>query len=208
MKSSHSLALGLAVFLTAIGTTSIRAEDWTTTDGQVYHEVVVVKVEPDAVTILHHDGGGLIPLLKLSPELRKRFNYDPAAAEAAAVARVQADAANALALQAEIEQARIQKQLKLQAQDAQTPPSTGGGNATDAGSFSASDSSNSVEASHHSISELIGSMQGLRLDPSEPGHHTTSSLLISSHNLDADLSDPNHHTRDQLFSSDPLSGRQ
>ena len=52
----------------------LRAEDWTTTDGKVYQNVSVIKVEPDAVTILHHDGGGLIPMTKLSPALRTRFH--------------------------------------------------------------------------------------------------------------------------------------
>ena len=65
----------------------LRAEDWTTTDGKVYHDVTVLKTDPDAVTILDHDGGALVPLSTLSPDLQKRFNYDPAKAAIAAAER-------------------------------------------------------------------------------------------------------------------------
>jgi hypothetical protein len=79
------------------------AEDWTTADGKVYREVKVIRVEPDAITILYKDGGALIPLQKLSPTLQRRFSYDPIKAKAAAEARIREDAESARELQAEID---------------------------------------------------------------------------------------------------------
>ena len=116
MKSPLSLAL--AAVLTTMSGVSLWAEDWTTTDGKVYQEVKVVKTEPDAITILYRDGGALVPLAKLPPDLQKRFNYDPAQAKAAAEARAEADAKNAKALQAEKEAAEKQKALALAAEKA------------------------------------------------------------------------------------------
>jgi hypothetical protein len=78
-----------------------HAEDWTTTDGKVYKDVKVMKLEPDAVTILDSDGGALVPLATLSPDLQEKFNYDPVKARAAAAARAKADQANPAALEAE-----------------------------------------------------------------------------------------------------------
>ncbi len=89
------------------------AETWTTTDGKVYVDVKVVRVEDDAVTVLCKDGGAMIPLFKLPPPLQKRFSYDPVKAKAAAEIRAKADAENAAELQAEMDQA---KKLKLQQQ--------------------------------------------------------------------------------------------
>jgi len=92
------LALALAFF-----STSLFAEDWTTTDGTNYQNVRVVRVEDDAVTILYKDGGALVFLNKLPPDLQERFDYDPVKAKAAAEARAKADAENAQELQAEIQ---------------------------------------------------------------------------------------------------------
>jgi beta-glucanase (GH16 family) len=60
-----------------------RAEDWTTTDGKTYRQITVVKVEDDAVTILDDDGGALVPLASLPPDLQQRFHYDPDKAKVA-----------------------------------------------------------------------------------------------------------------------------
>jgi hypothetical protein len=57
----------------------VRAEDWITTDGKTYKDVKVVTTEADAVTIIDNDGGARIPLVMLSPDLQKRFNYNPPA---------------------------------------------------------------------------------------------------------------------------------
>jgi beta-glucanase (GH16 family) len=76
----------------------ILAEDWTTTDGKTYQQVTVVKTDDDAVTILDQDGGALVPLSTLPPDLQQRFHYDPAKAKIAAARRLAEDQANAQAL--------------------------------------------------------------------------------------------------------------
>jgi len=58
----------------------LRAEDWTTLDGKVYHDVRVLSQTPAYVTIMHQDGGGQVPLSNLPPDLQQRFNYSAAAA--------------------------------------------------------------------------------------------------------------------------------
>ncbi len=83
----------------------LHAEDWKTTDGVIYQNVKVLKVEADAVTILDSNGGALVSLAKLPADLQKRFNYDPAQAQAAADARAQSDAASVQSLNAEQKQA-------------------------------------------------------------------------------------------------------
>jgi hypothetical protein len=105
-----------AIFLLFTAAVCLHAEDWTTTDGKTYKGVSVEKVEPDAVTILDDDGGALVPLAKLTPDLQKRFGYDPAKAAAAADARAKADAASNAALQAEMNAADAVKAKKLQAE--------------------------------------------------------------------------------------------
>ena len=98
MNTFRAIAmLGLLLGIASLA----HAEDWTTTDGKVYKNVKVMKLEPDAVTILDSDGGALVPLATLSPELQEKFQYDPAKAKVAAAARAQADSANPAALEAE-----------------------------------------------------------------------------------------------------------
>ena len=113
------LHLALAAILAAAGGLALRAEDWTTSDGKVYQQVTVIKTEPDAVTIVYRDGGALLPLAKLPPDLQKRFNYDPLKAQAAADARAEADAKNAQALQLETERAKELRQAATKEQKAQ-----------------------------------------------------------------------------------------
>jgi hypothetical protein len=109
MKSR--LCLTLLALLVSGGV--LPAEDWTTSDGKIYRDVIVVKTEPDAVTIIHRDGGALVPLVKLPADLQKRFHYDPIAAQEAADARAKSDAANALALQIEIsETTELEKKVQ------------------------------------------------------------------------------------------------
>src|SRR5271167_3028288 len=103
-----------AVLLAAVADTGLRAEDWTTLDGTTYKDVKVIKVEDDAVTILHRDGGALVRFFRLPPALQARFHYDPEKAHAAAAARSKGDADNRVALSAE----RYQAQALRAAQDA------------------------------------------------------------------------------------------
>lgn len=65
----------------------------TTLDGAEYKGVTVTRVTADAISITHDDGTASIPLANLTPEMQKRFNYDPKAAAAALAARAAAKAA-------------------------------------------------------------------------------------------------------------------
>jgi hypothetical protein len=95
----------LSILIIGLSTLLAFAEDWTTTDGTVYQDVKVIKIEADAVTILYRDGGLLLPMNKLPPDLQKRLNYDAETAKAAAKQRADLEKASAAALQAEIEAA-------------------------------------------------------------------------------------------------------
>ena len=104
--------------LLAVSSLSLRAEDWTTSDGIKYQDVKVVRVEDDAVTILYKDGGALVFLNKLPAALQDRFDYDPQKAKVAAEVRAKADAQNAVDLQKEITEADKRKRDQ-QIKDAQ-----------------------------------------------------------------------------------------
>ena len=116
MKSVPSMAIARTMLFLALFTTSLWAEDWTTSDGKVYPNVTVVKAEPDAVTILYRDGGALVPLGCLPADLQKRFHYDPARAEAAEDQRARDELESEMALQAEIKKL---KDLKKEIRSAQ-----------------------------------------------------------------------------------------
>ena len=108
----------LLILTLALLALPVSAEDWKTTDGKVYQDVKVIRVEDDAVTILFKQGGALIPLFKLPANLQQKFSYDPVKAKAAAEARSKADSENALALQKEMDAAAALKK-KDQIKDAQ-----------------------------------------------------------------------------------------
>ena len=93
--------IAITVFTLIAFSFTARPEDWITHDGTTYRDVKVLKVEPDAVTIIDAEGGALVPLAKLGPLLQKRFGYDPAKAKAAAEARDKAETDDIKALQAE-----------------------------------------------------------------------------------------------------------
>jgi hypothetical protein len=108
------MKIALIAALALLGDT-VRAEDWTTTDGVVHKDVKVIKLETDCVTVLESDGGARIPLSNLSPDVQKKLGYDPAAAKAAADKRAAGDKANAIALQNEMNEAAAQKKADLEA---------------------------------------------------------------------------------------------
>jgi len=104
MKTVFLLAwLGLMLIL------PLRAEDWTTTDGQTFHHVQVLSHDSAYVTILHEDGGGRIPLSTLGPALQKRFGYDPAKAAQEIAATAAADQRDKVALAKEKAQEDAQR---------------------------------------------------------------------------------------------------
>jgi hypothetical protein len=212
MKSILFFVFGATVLF--ITSTSLHAEDWTTTDGKVYKDVKVVKTEPDAVTITDHDGGALIPLTKLSPDLQKRFNYDPVKAKAAADARTEADAKNGVALQAEIDQAQVKRRIDLITSDPRnhyvanqptgpilaksgpsdspTVPETPVANTpdivTESGPDSPTTTYNIADTSHDPLAEAPGA-----------NHHSTSDLVDIYSRLKDDHPSPNRHTASSLL---------
>jgi hypothetical protein len=202
MKSKCTLILLAAAWL-ACPATSLWAEDWKTTDGKVYQDVEVIRSQPDAVTILHKEGGALVPLDKLPPDLQKRFNYDPVTAKAAADARVKDDAENAKALQAEMDQASEMRQPGAEPQDgsaAATSPSP----ADDAVDLSTTPASG--DARHHSLAELDSYVHTLKVDSSDTTHHSIDELSATADTLRRDLYDPTYHTMAHLSYSMRLLG--
>jgi hypothetical protein len=61
---------------------ALYGEDWTVA-GKDYHNVKVTSVADDSVAVTYDGGIGHFNLSDLTPELKKRFNYDPAKAKAA-----------------------------------------------------------------------------------------------------------------------------
>jgi hypothetical protein len=198
MKSNCIWGLFLAAALLTASAASLRADDWKTTDGKVYQDVKVIESAPDAVTILHKDGGALVLLANLPPDIQKRFNYDPAKAKAAADARAQDDAANAKALQAEMNQASQMRQAGAETQDTGASE-TDSSPAHDADALATTPASG--DASHHSVDELASSAHSLKSDPSDATHHSIDELSASADSLRRDLSDPAYHTMLHLAAS-------
>jgi hypothetical protein len=112
MTSHFKPLLCVLSFWIVLTTVRVQADDWYLNDGRIYRDVLVIKVEDDAVTILDSSGGALIPLDKLPDFLQKKFHYDPVKAKIAAQARAKREAADARALQKEKEAAEKVKEQK------------------------------------------------------------------------------------------------
>jgi hypothetical protein len=69
------LLLGVAAL--GLGVLTLKAEDWTTTDGRIYKDVKVVSHDALIVRIMDSDGGADISLAILPPDSQKKFEYDP-----------------------------------------------------------------------------------------------------------------------------------
>ena len=77
----------------------LRAEDLTLTNGTVYKNITVTKVDPDGLRIIHSDGGGKVLFTQLPEATQQKYHYDPAAAQkfaAAQEAKKRADLERAL----------------------------------------------------------------------------------------------------------------
>ncbi len=85
--------LGLVGLLAAVG--YARGEDLVTLSGTTYHDVRVLRVEPDGVTWRHADGAVKVDFADCPENIRRAYHYDPARATAyrqtQAEARQQAD---------------------------------------------------------------------------------------------------------------------
>jgi hypothetical protein len=66
----------LIVCLTSI----VLADDFKTPDGKEYKHAKVSRVEPDGIVIKFSGGIVKIPFTELSPEIQKKYGYDPKAA--------------------------------------------------------------------------------------------------------------------------------
>ena len=186
-------AFFLAVFL--LGGMSLRAEDWTTINGKVYPQIKVIKVDPDAVTILYRDGGALIPLIMLPEDLQKKFHYDASIAKAAADAREQAEFENARALHAEYYQIMARKLAPLKAQDS-TADSTkieGGPPAAPA------------DPSHHTMGDLADPTHRLQDDISYDSHHYSMGYLVAHPSTSS--AGTSHYSMDSILDSGNSSSR-
>jgi hypothetical protein len=77
----------------------LAAEDWTTADGHVYHNVTVVGPESDGVRITYDGGVGKIPYYLLPVDIQKKFgqDVDSLAAKKRAVDKAIEDAVRAAA---------------------------------------------------------------------------------------------------------------
>lgn len=69
------------IFLFLCLSTAVFGEDWTV-GGKDFHNVKVDQVESDRVHISYDGGVGTVALADLSPELQKKFGYDPNKADA------------------------------------------------------------------------------------------------------------------------------
>ena len=92
------LIFALLFSVTAIGCLPLCADETNVTltlDGVTYSNVTFETVTPYAVSIRHEHGIASVPLEKLSPELQKRFGYEPNKAAQYHTAELQAQQAEA-----------------------------------------------------------------------------------------------------------------
>jgi hypothetical protein len=75
MKLSRLWMLAVASALVS----SAGARDITTTTGDIYHNAVVTKVQPDGIRIVHDDGAGFVDFQILTEQERKEFGFNPTA---------------------------------------------------------------------------------------------------------------------------------
>src|SRR6266436_6569892 len=77
-----SMKLAFAMLVTLCP--GVFAEDLTTLDNKTYRDVKVSRAEVDGIVILYSERGGKIAFTNLSPELQKKYGYNPAKAAAMA----------------------------------------------------------------------------------------------------------------------------
>lgn len=102
-RSAQQLAAAAAIRLAATPVRpppAIQGLTITTTDGQQFDGVTSTKVEGEILSFEHSAGVASVPLAKLTPELQRKFNYDPKVIEAAKAAKAAKIAADAQLAQA------------------------------------------------------------------------------------------------------------
>jgi hypothetical protein len=85
-------------------------DDLTTLSGKIYRDYNVTRVEPDGLSVTHHDGVAKISFSDLSEDLRKKYGYDSSAAsEYARRVKEEATAYAAAKANAERDEAKLKK---------------------------------------------------------------------------------------------------
>src|SRR5438270_10708714 len=72
----------LFIFLLALITRGLFAEDFKTIDGKEYKNVTVSRVEPDGIMLMSKSGISKVYFTELPKEVQERFHYDAAQATA------------------------------------------------------------------------------------------------------------------------------
>jgi hypothetical protein len=65
----------ILTFLLAVMVPAL-ANNWTTTSGTTYHDIKVIKIEADYVTVQDADGGAMIEIAKLPPDIQKTLTQE------------------------------------------------------------------------------------------------------------------------------------
>jgi hypothetical protein len=79
--TQKSMSKCLFVFLLALATRGLLADDFKTIDGKEYKNVTVSRVEPDGIVLITSSGVSKVYFTELPKEVQERFNYDPAKAK-------------------------------------------------------------------------------------------------------------------------------
>jgi hypothetical protein len=111
----------LALFLILCFGSLAFADDFKTIDGKEYKNVKVSRVEPDGIVIAFSGGIVKLPFTELSPEIQKKYGYDPKAGAAFQQQTYQADVVRARQ-QAEATEKRRQEFVAANQAQAAAPP--------------------------------------------------------------------------------------
>lgn len=85
-KQQHALS-----FKAPVAATAESPQDIVTVSGKVYAGAIVKRVEPDRILILYKEGATVVPFTDLPATVQKKYNYDPAKAQAYAENRAAAE---------------------------------------------------------------------------------------------------------------------
>ena len=101
----------------------VLADDFKTINGQEYKNVTVSRVEPDGIVITFSGGIVKIPFTELSPEIQKKYGYDPKASADFQQQTYEADAARTRQLAAAMEKRRQELEALSKSQPPPAPAS-------------------------------------------------------------------------------------
>jgi len=114
--------ISLAI-LAALFASIASADDFKTNNGKEYKNAKVSRVEPDGIVITFSGGIVKIPFTELSPEIQKKYGYDPQAAVTYSAQQNEQQAALARQRQAD-EQRRFEERQKYSSNPTPTPATT------------------------------------------------------------------------------------